>query len=72
MYLCFEEAFVKNFYKILIKIDILSTYFRLTNVSNVNITSNHFINVLINAILICANVLTIYLNNLIIIYLDYE
>ena len=66
MYSYFEEAFNKGFYKILIEINVFSTYFCLINVSNIFL--KHFVNVLIYAILINVNISTIYLSNIIIIY----
>ena len=64
MYSYFEKTFIENFYKTSIKINILSTYFRSTNISNVyDITLKHFTNISINTISIYVNVSIIYSNN---------
>ena len=79
IYSCFEKTFNKDFYKTSTEINVLSTYFYLINVSNVsnvfnafNITSKHFADVSIYAILIDINISTIYLNNIIIIDSNHE
>ena len=76
MYSCFEKAFNKDFYKTLIEINVFSIYLCLINILNVlnvyNIILKHFANVSIYAISININILTVYLNNIIIIYLNYK
>ena len=72
MYSCFEKTFIEDFYKILIKINIFSTYFRSINVSNVDIILKHSANVSTHIISIDINILITYLNNFIIIHSNHE
>ena len=62
MYSCFEKAFIKGFYKISIKTNVLSTYFRSINISNVDITLKHFADVSTHIILVDINILITYSN----------
>ena len=70
------KAFNKSFYKILIEINVFLICFCSINVANVsnvyNIILKYFADVSIYVISINANILTFYLNNIIINYSNHE